>query len=930
MTLCLEEWNDTKAEFPSDKCIHELFEEQVKRMPGAVAVVHEKREISYGELNARANQLAHYLRKLEVKPDGRVAICMVRGIEMIVGLLAVLKAGGAYVPLDPAYPAERLSAMLGDIAPTVLLTQGRLQVIFTGVNENLTVIDLATKVSQWANQPDTNPDRASVGLTPEHLAYVIYTSGSTGRPKGVMIEHRGVCNQITALRIKWRLCAEDRILQFVSFAFDVSVEEIFGALLSGATLVLRTDAWLAGAQEFWTLCEKWGVSVVDLPMRFWQQISMDRTTKIPSCIRLLATGGEIVEQKALTAWFKREGHRPKLFNAYGPTETTVNATMHEPTPDDSNWQSIGRPIANTRIYILDGQGEPVPIGVAGEIHIGGVGVARGYLNQPDLTAKCFVAERFSGEAQARMYKTGDLGRWLPDGTIEFLGRNDCQVKVRGYRIELGEIEMRLREHRSVREAVVIAREDSPGDKRLVAYYTGADAEKQGEAAVGAKELRSYLTGKLPDYMVPGAYVRLKVLPLTSSGKLDRKVLPAPEAGAYVVRGHLNQPDLARGKGAVAQKGPWLPLHFQLIELWEQLLRIDSIGIEDNFFDLGGDSLLAAAMLSGIDELCGRQFPLTLLFQRPTIEALAEEVLSQDVNPTREAIIPLNLDGSKQPLFFLHGDVLGGGFYCRKLAQQLGAEQPLYVLPHVDLDRYTEIPDVQSQASIHLDVVRAVKPSGPYLLGGFCDAGIIAWEMARQLEAQGQKVSLLVLIDAIPPAWYFRLLRRLTDRFGSHRRFDKKARLQWFNRWARKIEVFRRLTQLPVSEQIDCVRRRGQARSNLVASAPSDSPPARQSRQTRNTEASIWWAISGYSVPQLSVPLTCLVSESFRREHRDGCCGWRAIAEHIVVETLPGAHLASITKHADVVAEKLTRHLNSVLDTEDLSTNGGTSSFPAAK
>jgi amino acid adenylation domain-containing protein len=423
----LEEWNDTETAYPSDKCVHELFEEQVERTPAAVAVVHEERELSYGELNTRANQLAHYLRELGVKPDGRVAICVERGIEMVVGLLAVLKAGGAYVPLDPAYPAERLRYMLEDSAPTVLLTQRRLRRLFDGLNSALPLIDLDTNPPAWADRPKNNPDRVGVGLTPEHLAYVIYTSGSTGRPKGVMIEHRGLCNQLMATRTQWRLRSEDRVLQFASLTFDVSAEEVFCALASGATLVLRSNAWLTRANEFWSLCEKRRVSIADLPMRFWRQISREKAAKIPLCIRLMTTGGESVDQDSLIDWFARNGHLPKLLICYGPSETTINATIHEPTPSSSTCQSIGRPMANARIYILDEQGQPVPIGVAGEIHIGGVGVARGYLNRPELTAERFVRDPFASKAGARMYKTGDLGRWLPDGTIEFLGRNDFQV-----------------------------------------------------------------------------------------------------------------------------------------------------------------------------------------------------------------------------------------------------------------------------------------------------------------------------------------------------------------------------------------------------------------------------------------------------------------------------------------------------------------------
>ena len=465
----LYEWNETKAEFPSGKCVHELFEEQVRRSPEATAVAFEEEELSYRELNARANRLAHYLRELGVKPDERVAICVERGFEMIVGLLAILKAGGAYVPLDPAYPEERLRYMLTDSDPAALLTKGHLQGLFTAASATLPVIDLAAVTPRWKDQPETNPDRASIGLTSGHLAYVIYTSGSTGMPKGVMLEHRGLTNQIKAMQGELRLSSGDRMLQFASVAFDVSAEEIFCTLLAGAVLVLRSENWLTDASEFWLLCARQNLSVIDLPTRFWQQISNGGTEDIPRCIRLAITGGELVSQDSLRSWFEGRGHRPKLLIAYGPTEATINTTIHEPTSNPSTWESIGRPIANTRIYILDGNRQPVPVGVTGELYIGGAGVARGYLKRPELTAERFVADPFVEESGARMYRTGDLGRWRKDGTIEFLGRNDLQVKIRGFRIELGEIEGRLQEHEGVGEAVVVLREDTAGDKRLVAY-----------------------------------------------------------------------------------------------------------------------------------------------------------------------------------------------------------------------------------------------------------------------------------------------------------------------------------------------------------------------------------------------------------------------------------------------------------------------------
>jgi amino acid adenylation domain-containing protein len=479
-------WNATAAEYRGEQCIHELFEAQVERTPEAVALVFEGEELNYAELNRKSNRLAHYLREKGVRPDTRVAICVQRSLEMVVGLLGILKAGGAYVPLDPASPMDRLRFMLEDSDPLALLTQVQLREKIGKLSPGLRVLDLMDS-GAWSSQSESNPKSANVGLTPEHLAYMIYTSGSTGNPKGVLIEHRAVGNQIRALQEQWQICARDRVLQFASIAFDVAVEEVFGTLLSGATLVLRQD-WLVSAREFWGLLEGRAITVADLPTRLWSQMVEDRAVPIPSKLRLLIIGGEVVEAKALVNWFEREGHRPALWNAYGPTETTINATLQEVKADASTWNSIGRHTANTRIYILEGSGGLSPVGIWGEIHIAGIQVARGYLGRAELTAERFVPDPFSGVVGARMYRTGDLGRWQADGTIEFLGRNDFQVKVRGFRIELGEIEARLMEHAGVQEAVVLAREDTPGDKRLVAYFV-ADKSYLGLVQNGPQALK---------------------------------------------------------------------------------------------------------------------------------------------------------------------------------------------------------------------------------------------------------------------------------------------------------------------------------------------------------------------------------------------------------------------------------------------------------
>ncbi|MBW8832257.1 MAG: amino acid adenylation domain-containing protein, partial [Burkholderiales bacterium] len=557
----LHGFNDTAAPFPAERCIHELFEDQAERTPAATALVFEDDSLSYAELNARANQLAHHLIALGVQPDTRVAIALPRGIDMVVALLATLKAGGAYVPLDPDYPAERLAFMLADSAPRVLVTESGVRAALGELPSSLAVLALDAEARRWAAWPAVNPEPPALGLTPAHLAYLIYTSGSTGTPKGVMVEHANLCNQVLALQARYSLDERDRVLQFAPFTFDMSVEEIFGALCSGAALVLRTDAWVADPRTFWALCERHAVSVANLPVAFWQLLTRERCARMAQCVRQVMIGGEAVSSEAIERWLQRDGWRPALFNAYGPTEATVNATVHRIEAGFSPAGCIGRPLGNTRTYVLDGAGQPVPLGVAGEIHIGGAGVARGYLNRPKLTAECFVPDPFAAEPGARLYRTGDLARWRADGTLEFLGRRDHQVKIRGFRIELGEIEARLLAHPAVREAVVLAREDEPGHKRLVAYVVGQPAQPEVQPEVLPETLRTHLASALPEHMVPAAYVGLDALPLTPNGKLDRRALPAPEDTAF---------------GQLAYEAPHGELEATLASIWSELLGVQRI------------------------------------------------------------------------------------------------------------------------------------------------------------------------------------------------------------------------------------------------------------------------------------------------------------------------------------------------------------------
>ncbi|WP_438289018.1 amino acid adenylation domain-containing protein [Burkholderia pseudomallei] len=662
-------WNAGEKARPSRLCLHELFERQAARAPDAIAVIQDERALTYAELNRCANRLAHYLRARGVREDDRVALYARRSPELLIGMLATLKAGGAYVPLDPGYPAERLTHMLLDSAPVVVLRDAAASNdVLVRLNAGTLILDLHADDERWSAQPSGNlklcgSHEPDVGA--RRLAYVIYTSGSTGAPKGVMVEHASVVNQIGALTEYLELDASDRVLQFSNIAFDASVEEIFATLSCGATLVLRTDRWLADAETFWALCGAQRISIVDLPAQFFGQLALSGRRAVPTGVRCVVIGGEAVGASALDAWFAEEGRRPRLFNTYGPTETTVSVTVHEVRGRHDDANVIGRPIANTRVYVLDAWLRPAPIGVAGELYIGGVQVARGYLNRPELTRERFIDDPFV--AGGRLYKTGDLARWRTDGSLEYLGRNDFQVKIRGFRIELGEIEAQLAKVADVREVVVLARDSaaevhdsatehatpnapSPSpetttataaatatataiEKRLVAYYTG-------DADVAA--LRAQAAQHLPSYMVPSAYVRLDAWPLTPNGKLDRRALPAPADDAYA-RAEYEAPRGAKEEALAA--------------IWRELLHVERVSRHDNFFELGGHSLLAVQLVSRLRQALSVEVALGTVFDAPVLSALASrlddntaKVLPPIPLAPRDGRIALSL--AQQRLWFL--------------------------------------------------------------------------------------------------------------------------------------------------------------------------------------------------------------------------------------------------------------------------------------
>ncbi|WP_407119502.1 amino acid adenylation domain-containing protein [Bradyrhizobium sp. LMG 9283] len=642
----LEELNRTAAAYPSDRCIHELFEAQVRRAPDAVAVVYQDQRVSYGELNARANQLAHHLIAIGVKPDQPVAICVARSVAMVVGLLAILKAGGAYLPLDPAYPSARLHQVLEDAAPHLLLADAAGRAALGDVGVDASVVELDAAAPAWASLPESDPDPRALGLTSRHLAYVIYTSGSTGTPKGARNEHRAIVNRLMWMQNAYGLNATDVVLQKTPFSFDVSAWEFFWTLLEGAILVLAPPGAHRDPDALVDLIIGQRITTVhfvpSMLVSFMDAKSVDRCRSLR---RVLCSGealpaASVHKVRRLLPW-------TGLHNLYGPTEAAIDVTAWScPDEFDGAIVPIGRPIANTRVYLLDGHGAPAPFGAVGELYVGGAGVARGYLNRPELTAERFIASPFvDGD---RLYRTGDLARYLPDGNLEFLGRNDDQVKIRGFRIEPGEIAARLCEHPFVREAVVVAHEGPGGEQRLVAYVVCApEAASNGlEGSELAGALRAHISAHLPEYMVPSAFVRLAALPLTLNGKLDRKALAAPDDEAYA---------------RAAYEAPQGEIEITLAQIWAELLGVERVGRHDDFFALGGHSLLAVQLLSRVSQAIGFTLPLTTLFAKPVLADLAASIMdelsrsgAQDlpaiVPVSREA--PLVLSFAQQRLWFL--------------------------------------------------------------------------------------------------------------------------------------------------------------------------------------------------------------------------------------------------------------------------------------
>jgi len=727
------EWNKTASDYPKDKCIYELFEIQSAQTPDNIALIHpeglsdstvgsDRKLLTYRELNQCANQLAHYLQTLGVGPETLVGICMERSFDLIIGLLGILKAGGVYVPLDPTYPQERLAFMLEDTQAPILLTQRHLVKELPDHKAKVVRID-----ADWetiALKIQTNPN---VKISVDSPAYVVYTSGSTGKPKGVVGLHKGAVNRMHWMWTTYPFEIGEVCCQKTSLNFIDSLWEIFGPLLQGVpSILIPTETSKDPNELIQILADNQVTRIVLVPslLRLILDTQSDLSNRLAK-LKYWVTSGEVLPVELLQR-FQNRMPKSILLNLYGSSEITGDATWYDTSQGVlQSSVPIGKPLANMQTYILDKHLQLVPIGAQGELYIGGVGLAQRYLNRPELTAEKFIQNPFSTKPNEYLFKSGDITRYLPDGNIEFLGRVDHQVKIRGFRIELGEIETVLQQHPTVQEATA-------GDKRLVAYIV---ANQGQEIIIG--QLRDFLKQKLPEHMIPAFYVILAALPLTPNGKVNRLALPTPTD---------LRPEL---EGAFVPART--PLEKRLADIWAKALGLEQVGIQDNFFELGGDSLLAAYLLTEIEIKLGvQQLPLAVLLQAPTIEQLAEVLHNEERGNTWSSLVPIQPKGSRPPFFFVHahgGNVIG--YY--HLAHHLGPDYPFYGLQAQGLDGISSpFRRFEDMAAHYVKEIRTVQPRGPYYVGGWCLGGYVALEMARHLQAEGEEVALVVMVESAHP------------------------------------------------------------------------------------------------------------------------------------------------------------------------------------
>jgi amino acid adenylation domain-containing protein len=726
----LDEWSAGGEIAWHGETIVELLEGRARQTPNAIALIlaessdaQKNPRLTYAELMARAAERACALVRAGVTPGSAIGVLLPRSLEVVVSMIAIWRAGGVFVPLDPAYPAERIAFMTSDSGMKAVVTNGAFtKLIPDGVSKIL------------VDSGETFESASAVRVEPNDPAYIIYTSGSTGQPKGVSISHGAIARHTLAMAHYYEITASDRHLHFSPFTFDAAFEQLLPPLIAGASVVVR-DERLWDVSEFIRNIGAFGLTMADLPMAYWHQLAQHAlgtsAEKIPQQFRLVIAGGEAMAVDRLAQWQQGPFGNRRLVNAYGPTETTVTATAFE-AADFKTGQTgavpIGRPLPGRDAYILDSALRPVPVRVVGQLYLGGSLLANGYLNRAEQTKQKFIQNPFG---PGRLYATGDTARYLEDGTIEFLGRVDDQIKIRGFRVEPGEIETALQEHPSVRDAVVVAKDDGGGQKRLVGYVTPRNGK------VNEREIRQWLRERLPEYMAPNAIVALKEFPLLPSGKVNRKALPDPAVTAFT-----------NPHGAA----PKTPLELQLQILFQRVLRRNGVSVDESFFELGGDSLQALELIVQIEKATGRRLPLETLFQTPTVQRLAVELQRAGDGDDWSSLVTLQKSGTRPPIFLVHttpGDVLGYG----NLIHHLDADQPCFGFQALGLKEGAEPhTTIEGMAAYYVELLRKFQPKGPYHLGGWCFGGIVAVEMAQQLRRAGEEVAPLLLMETIsvPP------------------------------------------------------------------------------------------------------------------------------------------------------------------------------------
>ncbi|NEQ36343.1 MAG: amino acid adenylation domain-containing protein [Okeania sp. SIO3I5] len=724
------------------KCFNEIIELKVEATPDSTAIICQDKQLTYKQLNQKVNQLANYLKKQGVVPEQRVGICAERSLDIVIGILGIIKAGGAYISLDPAYPQDRISFMFEDTQIPILLTQNHLKKHLPPTN--IQTIYLDTDWEKIAQESTENPETQ---LTPDNLAYIIYTSGSTGKPKGVEITHSNISYYLEAIAKVLPITENDTYLHSASFSFSSSIRHLMLPLYQGAKIVIATKEQTKNPLKLFQLIAQENATVLDTVASVWrygiqalESLDLEGKNLIKnSQLRVLVFSGGLLPCKLLKKVRSQFDRQPQIFNIYGQTET-LGVCAYPIPPDfdrEEGYVPVGKIYPHNQIYIVDENLQQVAFGESGELCISGNNLPRGYLNRPEKNAEKFIINPFKPNTSERLFRSADVARKLPEseGNMEVLGRLDFQVKIRGMRVETGEIESKLEEYSLIKEAVVSAKENPDGETQLVAYIVPKPGENLDDKTALYSELRDSLKEKLPDYMIPTTFMVLSALPLTPNGKLDRLALPKPT------------PEIDRSQKFVAPRDS---LEKELIGIWERALDVKYIGIQDNFFALGGHSLRAVKLLNEIEQKYNKVLPLAIFFEAPNVEKLAEILRKQETENIWSPLIAIQPEGSKPPLFISHG-ILGNVMNFKDLAAYLGKDQPVYGIQAQGLDgQETPLSSLEEMAARNIKLIKTVQPEGPYFLGGFSFGGLVSFEMSQQLLKAGEKVAFLALFDTYSP------------------------------------------------------------------------------------------------------------------------------------------------------------------------------------